>query len=302
MEPVEGLVRRAQAGDAGVVERQEAFGALVLRFQALVCGYAYALLGDAHLAEDAAQEAFLVAHRQLCQLREPAAFSGWLRRIVQTQCRRMTRHGQGRALATEEGLEGAAAHLAALDADPALITERRADQDAIAIAIAALPERERTVTVLFYLGGYGQQDIATFLGVPVTTVKKRLQIARQQLHERMLAMVRDSLQQQGPSADGRFVEVIQFFAAFEEAALSGEQAVIELLLLDGLDVNVRDRAGRTLLGVAAQRGRLDAVAFLLQRGADVNARDGEGKTALQRAVSGGHRKVAELLRHSGASA
>lgn len=78
--------------------------------------------------------------------------------------------------------------------------------------------------------------------------------------------------------------------------------MVELLLLDGLDVNTRDRTGRTLLRLAAQRGRLDAVAFLLQRRADVNARDGAGKTALQRAISGGHRKVAELLRQSGASA
>lgn len=301
MEPVEALVRRAQAGDAGVVERQAAFTVLVQRFQALAYGYAYALLGDAHLAEDAAQEAFLVAYRQLSQLREAAAFAGWLRRIVRTECGRLRRREQGRGPAVEEGLEGAAVYLVAGDADPALVTERRADEDAIAVAIGALPERQRTATVLFYLGGYVQQDIATYLGVPTSTIKKRLQAARKQLQEGMLTMVHDSLQQQGPAANGRFAETVQFFAAFEEAAVSGEQAVVELLLLDGLDVNTRDRTGRTLLGLAAQRGRLDAVAFLLQRGADVNARDGAGKTALQRAISGGHRKVAELLRQSGAS-
>ena len=110
---------------------------------------------------------------------------------------------------------GRRADLAALDADPAVVTEQRADQDAIAVAIAALPERERTATVLFYLGGYAQQEIAAFLGIPVTTIKKRLQAARKQLQERILAMIADSLHQQGPAVDGRFAETVQFFAAFE---------------------------------------------------------------------------------------
>ena len=47
MEPVEALVRRARAADAGVVERQAAFAELVQRYQAFACRYAYALLGDA---------------------------------------------------------------------------------------------------------------------------------------------------------------------------------------------------------------------------------------------------------------
>jgi DNA-directed RNA polymerase specialized sigma24 family protein len=54
-------------------------------------GYAYALLGDAHLAEDAAQEAFIVAWRRLEDVRNPDTFPGWLRSVVRTQCDRMTR-------------------------------------------------------------------------------------------------------------------------------------------------------------------------------------------------------------------
>jgi len=43
--------------------------------------YAYAMLGDFYLAEDAAQRAFISAWRKLGQLRQPEAFPGWFRRV-----------------------------------------------------------------------------------------------------------------------------------------------------------------------------------------------------------------------------
>ena len=60
----------------------KAFATLVERFQDMAVGYAYSILGDFQLAEDAAQEAFVDAHRNIGQLREPKAFSSWFRRIV----------------------------------------------------------------------------------------------------------------------------------------------------------------------------------------------------------------------------
>ena len=79
------LVRSAQAGD------DVAFAALVRSHQDRAVAYATAILGDCHLAEDAAQEAFVEAHRQLRSLREPAAFGGWFRTIVFKHCDRLTR-------------------------------------------------------------------------------------------------------------------------------------------------------------------------------------------------------------------
>ena len=58
------------------------------------CGRFYATLGDTYLAEDAAQEAFISAWRNLDQLRVPDAFPGWFKRIVLTQCSRLTRNKQ----------------------------------------------------------------------------------------------------------------------------------------------------------------------------------------------------------------
>jgi len=52
---------------------------------------AYALVGDAYLAEDIAQEAFITAWQKLSQLREIEAFPGWFKRIVLTHCNRLLR-------------------------------------------------------------------------------------------------------------------------------------------------------------------------------------------------------------------
>ena len=71
IEELKTLVVRAQEGNL------EAYSALVRRFQDMAVGYAYSLLGDFHLAEDAAQEAFVGLYLDLHRLREPASFLGW---------------------------------------------------------------------------------------------------------------------------------------------------------------------------------------------------------------------------------
>ena len=78
-------IREAQAGG------WEALRNLVLRLQDPVLAYAFSLLGDYHLAQDAAQEALVSMVRNLGQLREPAAFVGWLRTIVFKHCDRIRR-------------------------------------------------------------------------------------------------------------------------------------------------------------------------------------------------------------------
>jgi RNA polymerase sigma factor (sigma-70 family) len=291
------LVGQARDTEAPLRCRQEAFGELVWRFQDLAYGYAYALLGDPHLAQDATQEAFLAAYRNLGQLRVAAAFPGWLRRIVRTQCRRFTRGVRPTisSLETVEVLAGDTQH----GADPEGVAEARELRDALAALIRSLPERERTATVLFYVGGYSQNDIARFLGVPVTTVKKRLQAARKRLHETMEATMRDTLQAQKPSRDEQFVTMLRLLTAADAAAADGEYQLLELMVMDGVDLDAQTEDGATMLSWAARRGHLEAAAFLLGRGASANARDGAGKTPLRWAVETKHRRVADLLRQHG---
>ncbi len=193
METIESLVTTAADSTLASPQRLAAFGRIVLRFQDMAYGCAYAVLGDFHLAEDAAQEAFLTAYRQLPQLRQPGAFPGWFRRIVLSQCNRLTR----RKSLPSTALDAAAAVPSSVPPPPQDL-ERRETKDKVLAAIAALPEHQRMATTLFYINGYSQKDVAEFLEVPLTTVKKRLADSRAKLKERMIAMVEETLHKNAP--------------------------------------------------------------------------------------------------------
>ncbi len=201
MKDLRTLIKTAAA--APPVERHEAFAEIVARFQDLAFGCAWAVLKDFHLAEEAAQEAFIIAWQELDTLREPEAFPGWLRRLVLTACHRMTR---GKRLIFVP-LE-AAAQATAAAADPHARAERSEMQARVRAAIRELPERERMVTTLFYIGEYSQAEISAFLELPVTTIVKRLYSARQRLKGRMLDMFRDDLKSHRPSRDESFAEEV----------------------------------------------------------------------------------------------
>lgn len=181
MSEMESLVREAQ-------ESPEAFERLVRAFEGAAFHWAYTALGDAQLAQDAAQEAFITAYRSLDQLREPGAFPAWFKRIVFSQCTRLTR----RATPPLEGLDDESPAPAAAD-DPAREVEDRERQAQVMEAVRQLPEHERAVTELFYLVGFSQQEIAEQLAVPLTTVKKRLQYARERLKETIPAQIVNQL-------------------------------------------------------------------------------------------------------------
>lgn len=188
-------VERAQDGDL------HAYAALVRRFQHMAYGFAYAWLGDWQLAQDAAQEAFVEAFRDLPNLRDPATFPGWLRRIVRKHCDRLTRRKRIQTAPLE-----AAAGVAADVPGPAEAAERQEMVQRVLAAVRGLPHDQRMVTSLFYINGYSQQDIAQFLDLPVTTVKKRLARSRSRLRDRMITMVDKSLKSR-PLPD-RFADVI----------------------------------------------------------------------------------------------
>lgn len=199
MQKTRTLISRVTASDAPIQERHEAFAEIVARFQDMAYGCAYAVLGDAYLAEDAAQEAFITAWLKLSQLREIDAFPGWLRRIVLTECNRLTRGKRLSFVPLEVGSE-----VAATDDDPEAFAERSELRTKVMAALKALPENERMVTTLFYVNGYTHADLSAFLEVPQTTVAKRLHSARARLKERMLEMFKDELQEYRPSRDDRF--------------------------------------------------------------------------------------------------
>ncbi len=191
------LVRKAQAAEGR--QREEAFGDLVMQFQPMARAWAYHALGDPQQAQDVAQEAFLTAYQKLDQLRDPAAFPAWLKRIVLTYCHRATRRRSPDFLPLDDET---------LPADPAASADERDLKEQVTQAVRALPDHERVVTELFYISGCSQQEIAEQLALPLTTVKKRLQYAREHLREAMPTM---SLLAQGSALaalDGDLVRLL----------------------------------------------------------------------------------------------
>ena len=199
MKEVVDIVRRAADPNNAPEARREAFGELVIRFQDMAFACAFAVLGDAYLAQDTAQEAFVTAWQKLAQLREPVAFPGWFKRIVLTQCSRLTRCKRLQILPLDAGVDKSTD-----DPGPHSFAERRDLVTKVLQAINALPENERLVTTLFYVDGYTQADIGEFLGVPVSTVNKRLYSARQRLKSSVVELFKGDLQQQRPSRDTKF--------------------------------------------------------------------------------------------------
>ena len=187
------IVLQARAGDG------TAFEELVHRFQDMAVGYAARILNDFQLAEDAAQDAFIEAFRVLPQLKEPSAFPAWFRRVVYKQCDRYRRRQSlHKTVSTEAG------ETPSNMPGPDEVITYREQHRIVRKAIGELPELEREAILLFYYGGQSQREIADFLAVPLTTLKKRLFSGRQRLKERILDMVEENLNEQRPSNSGAF--------------------------------------------------------------------------------------------------
>lgn len=213
MNELTAAIRRIQQGESA------AFATIIDHFQDMAVGYAYAALGERAVAEDVAQEAFIAAYYSLAALREPAAFPGWFRRIVQTQIHRVKRQRTPPTVPLAE-----AETLCAPAAELYPMLERQLFADQVSQAIQELPARQREVITLFYMGDYSQQEISEFLGIPASTVKMRLYHGRQRLKERMMNMVQETLYQQRPSRDQTFAQDLQAMIALLQAR-TGENAV-----------------------------------------------------------------------------
>ena len=198
MEQLRDALERAKAGDI------DGFAFLVERFQDMAVGYSYAVLGDFHLAEDAAQEAFMEAYPNLHKVYGPEAFPSWLRRVVFKHCDRIRRR---KTVSTTQLAE--ARSVASSDGNPEASAEASELEAEVRSAVSSLPPSMRLAITLFYISDYSQREICEFLGIPVTTLKSRLHRGRRHLRERMIGMVEESLQQNRPSKDKSFAVGVQ---------------------------------------------------------------------------------------------
>ena len=173
---VEALVAESLKGDV------DAFTELVKRYQAMAYGYALATIGDVQLAEDAAQQAFLTAYRNLSALRDHSRFGGWLRAVVRFESLRILR--EARIHPTDSLDNGNAIDLLDQSAGPEAHAEERESIERAIAALSQLPERQRIVSILYYIYEFSQRDVAAFLDLPVSAVNNRLREARGALRKK----------------------------------------------------------------------------------------------------------------------
>jgi RNA polymerase sigma-70 factor (ECF subfamily) len=158
--PREDPLSSASSMDATEQVRQLAAGSLDRAYR-----LAGLILGDAHEAEDATQDALLRAWRSAATLRDPAGFQAWFDRILVNVCRdRLRRRGKVRLITIDEGI-------APIARDPFRAV---LDRDEVVRALASLDDELRIVMLLHYWADLTLEAVAERVGWPVGTVKSRL--------------------------------------------------------------------------------------------------------------------------------
>jgi RNA polymerase sigma-70 factor (ECF subfamily) len=252
------LTRSAQGGDAG------ALGVLLQRHEAGMRAVALGVLGFGPDADDAVQDASLVALRRIGDVRDPAAVGPWLRMIVRNACR--TRLRASRALVPIESLP-----LASIEPTPEQVLDQHAARDWIWQAIEELPAPIRMAVMLrhFSAGVTSYQQIAAVCGVPVGTIRSRLSHGRAKLAEALRgtaaaahgdagalteASRQEGLETLAEAERGRFARVLAERWSPEVALIVGGQSIIgHDFLLRGMEGDLEDGVHQRLRHVVASQ-------------------------------------------------
>jgi len=166
------ILAAARQGD------REAFTELVRRHQSMVRGVLRRLTGgDAALADDLAQEAFLLAWRRLATFRFEARFSTWLYRIAFNAWQSERRKTREVLLGEDEAMP---------EADAGVPGPGHEDRMDLERAIATLSDGERAALAACYAADLSHEEAARALGLPVGTVKTHILRAKAKLRARLV--------------------------------------------------------------------------------------------------------------------
>jgi len=164
------LVEAAQQG------RLASFGALYQRYHNPIVALAYAQLGDKHSAEDAAQEVFAIACRDLRSLRDRDKFGAWLGGICRNVTKQMLRVKTRTAPLPGRDADGDARYCVSTD-QPG----QEEQWDAVRKAVWKLPEAERELVVMRYFNGFSQAKISQVLDMTPAAVNGKLTRAKHRI-------------------------------------------------------------------------------------------------------------------------
>ena len=187
------LIRKILSGD------DAAFNALVRKHQKGIHALAWRKVGDFHIAEEITQDTFLQVYKNLAQLRNPKQFSGWMYVIANRLCLKwLEKNIKNKSVMqsledtpVEEIEESSYTHYVS---EQRLTESTEHRHELVKKLLAKLPESERTVVTLHYLGEMTAKEIGKLLGVSVNTIKSRLRRGRERLQEQQEELlVRETL-------------------------------------------------------------------------------------------------------------
>jgi RNA polymerase sigma factor (sigma-70 family) len=171
------LVRAAQAGDVA------SLGELLERYRAPLHASALRLLGHGR-AEDAVQETFVIALRRIGDLRDPDAVGGWLHAVLRNVCL-MTMRRDAAPDAPKKMLAGTSSEV---ELSVEEVIDSLALRDWVWTALSRLPSPLQATAMLRWFGSHpSYAEIAAILGIPLGTVRSRLNEAKRRLTEELLA-------------------------------------------------------------------------------------------------------------------
>ncbi len=183
------LIHEILSGD------EAAFSRLIQKYQRSVHALAWRKIGDFHYAEEITQDTFLQVYKKLSTLKNPKQFAGWLYVIANRRCIAWMRKRQPTVQSLEETpvkeTETSDYERYVSEQREAEATERR--YEIVEKLLEKLPESERTVVTLYYLGEMTLKEMGDFLGVSVNTIASRLQRARKRLQADQEFLIQETL-------------------------------------------------------------------------------------------------------------
>ena len=185
------LIHAVLSGD------DSAFDILVEKHQKSVHALAWRKIGDFHYAEEITQDTFLRAYQKLSTLGNPSQFLGWLYVIANRLCLNWLR--KQKPAKQLQSLEDTPMEEIAESAYASYVLEERETEatehrfEIVKKLLEKLPEGERTVMTLYYLGEMTTKDIGKFLGVSAETIWTRLHRARKRLQEEEELLIQEVL-------------------------------------------------------------------------------------------------------------
>lgn len=163
---------------------QDAFTDLVLEYQRAVFNLTYRMLGDTVEAEDAAQEAFLRAYRNLDRYDTTRSFKTWVLSIASNYCIDIIRKRRLSWLSLDDMLPGEVMSAIEHQSIEELMVDGERDRS-VQEMMALLKPDERAIIILRYWNDLSYEEIADALGINVGVVKSRLFRARQAMANRI---------------------------------------------------------------------------------------------------------------------